>query len=174
MRSVPKSVKLGFTLIELLVVVAILGILTMLVASTFRTSQMKSRDGQRKSDLKQIANALETFYSDHGQYPPADGNGSIKACPFVSASQATACTWGSGQITDNKTVYFQKMPKDPASTTYFYRTLPVGSTTPQKFQLFAYLENNQDQDIVSTSLSYNCGVYKCNFAVTSSNTDYSE
>ena len=57
-------VKKGFTLVELLIVMAIISILATLIVGGFRSSQMRGRDGARKSDLKQISNALELFYSD--------------------------------------------------------------------------------------------------------------
>lgn len=133
---------------ELLVVIAILGILATIGLSSFRNSQMRGRDVQRKSDLKQVAGALELYYSDYNQYPAA---GSI--------------TWG-GEFTDGKTVYFRVLPTDPTSYNYLYRVDP----TNQKFRLYAYLENVQDKDIVS-GLTQICGSNKnCNFAITSPNT----
>jgi len=67
-----KKINKGFTLVELLVVMAILGVLVTLIGTAFRTAQARGRDVQRKSDLKQIANALELFFNDYGFYPPGD------------------------------------------------------------------------------------------------------
>ncbi len=160
--------KQGFTLVELLVVMAILGVLTTLTAGGFRSAQIRGRDAERKSDLKQISEALELFVSDYGRYP-SDVNGQIAACPFDSAADSgVPCVWGSSEMTDNKTIYFKTLPADPVDEgTYFYRIVP-GSNN-QKFQLFAKLENEKDQDIIP-SLSYLCGDEKCNFAITSTNT----
>ena len=73
-----------FTLVELLVVMAILGVLVTLVAGGFRTAQVRGRDSKRKSDLKEIANSLEVFYSDHNRYPE-ENNGIIQLSnSFVS------------------------------------------------------------------------------------------
>lgn len=152
----------GFTLIELLVVIAIIGILVAIGLVSFRTSQLRARDAQRKSDLKQVANSLEVFYSDHSAYPGASSGGLILGCPSTTP---TACSWGSGPFTDDSTIYFQILPKDPSSGLYFYRV----DGTHQKFQLFARLENAQDLQIISTS--YSCGTGgNCNFAITSPNT----
>ena len=49
----------GFTLIELLVVITIIGILAGIGLNSFQSSQKKSRDATRKSDLRQISHALE-------------------------------------------------------------------------------------------------------------------
>ncbi|KKR41619.1 MAG: Type II secretory pathway pseudopilin PulG-like protein, partial [Candidatus Woesebacteria bacterium GW2011_GWB1_40_12] len=65
-RSNIKNLSLGFTLVELLVVIAILGILATIGLVTFSSSQMRGRDAQRKSDLKQISSALEIYYNDYG------------------------------------------------------------------------------------------------------------
>ena len=54
----------GFTLIELLVVIAILGIMASIITYGLVGQQRKARDAQRKSDLKQVKNALEAAKSD--------------------------------------------------------------------------------------------------------------
>lgn len=148
----------GFTLVELLVVISIISVLVTVIAGGFRSSQTRGRDAQRKSDLKQIANALELYYSDYGKYPDA-------------------LMWGA-EFTDGKTVYFKVLPSDPVSTlNYFYRV----ADTPQnqKFQLFARLENSEDQDCLSGNCTnpgvvHSCGSKTCNFAVTSPNTTPTE
>lgn len=171
--------KKGFTLVELLVVMAILSSLVALVAGGFRSAQIRGRDAQRKSDLKQIANAVELLFSDYNQYPE-DSNGAVSACPFdPSGSTSTVCTWGTGSLTDGKTVYLKTLPKDPSSgLNYYYRTVPGSNNL--KFQIFTHLENKKDGSCIGSSctapggISYMCGSGICNFAVTSSNTDYSE
>jgi len=151
----------GFTLVELLVVIAILGILATIGLETFTSAQMRGRDTERKSDLGQISSALELYYSDYGSYPPALA-GKILGCPSPGGS----CSWGTGDFTDGKTIYFKTLPKDPTySYSYFYTTVLSG----QGFQLYAHLENTQDPELISTS--YSCGTNTlCNFAITSPNT----
>lgn len=158
----------GFTLVELLVVITILGILATIGLVVFSSAQMRGRDTQRKSDLKQISSALEIFNADYGTYPTA-ANGLIMGCPT-----GTTCTWGSSsQFTDNKTVYMKVVPKDPSSGhSYYYRTVAVNGAANTGFQLFAFLENTQDSSIISTI--YSCGSVTCNYSVTSSNTTPSE
>lgn len=53
-----KSTK-GFTLIELLVVISIIGFLTTLAVVSLNTARVKSRDGKRLSDMKQLNTAME-------------------------------------------------------------------------------------------------------------------
>lgn len=158
----------AFTLVELLVVMSIIGVLAALAVGNFRTTQIKGRDATRKSDLKQIANSLELFYADYGRYPAASGD-QISACSFNPVTQSGAvCSWGSGQLSDGKTVYFKQLPSDPsANQSYRYRIVP-GSNN-QKYQLFARLENSKDPDCIDG----NCN-QTYNFAVTSANTNASE
>ena len=173
-----KETAKGFTLVELLVVIAILGILATIGLVTFSSSQMRGREVQRKSDLKQISSALEIYYNDYGSYPIAS-NGQILGCPIATPT-STVCTWGTGQFTDGKTVFLKTVPKDPTSNfSYYYRTVTVGGGAKQGFQLYAGLENSQD---VSACIGGNCGSHSdlpagvtcggtvgCNFSITSPN-----
>jgi len=171
------TINKGFTLVELLVVMAIISILATVIIGGFRSSQMRGRDAGRKSDLKQIANALEIFYSDYGKYPPASGT-QIAGCSYNPATGiGAACAWGSSEFTDGKTVYFKTVPKDMApSQTYLYKV----SSTKNKFQLYAHLENSQDKNCIggncaNPGIADLCGgSYVCNFSMTSTNTTATE
>lgn len=185
LKNKHKKFGLGFTLVELLVVITILGILATIGLVAFTSAQARGRDTQRKSDLKQIASALELFYSDYGKYPDS-GGGQIKACGYNSAtSVGTLCVWGSGEFRDTngsgntKTTYFKSLPKDPIGTyNYYYRPVTVSSVANQGFQLYAELENSQDQNCLGGNCSthndlpsgVSCGSNgSCNFAVMSAN-----
>lgn len=64
----------GFTLLELLVVISIIAILITIGLTSFTTSQKKGRDAKRKSDIKDVQNALEQYYSICGyRYPTPTG-----------------------------------------------------------------------------------------------------
>lgn len=172
--------KNGFTLVELLVVMAILGILVTLVAAGFYTAQMRGRDAKRKSDLKEVANALSVFYSDHNRYPDSSG-GQIQACSYIP-DNSTSCTWGSDEFRDSATTYFKILPEDPTSSQNYVYRVPGGDT--QKFQLYAHLENTRDPnclpdaiggepdcetpDLGEVETEVDCGEI-CNFSVTSAN-----
>jgi len=173
LKSRSRKFQSAFTLVELLVVMAILGVLVTLIAGGFRTAQMRGRDAKRKSDLKEIANSLELYFSDHGQYPPSNA-GLVLGCPATTGS----CAWGSGEFTDGETVYFKTMPADPSSDlNYFYRAF----SSNQKFQIYAHLENPRDKNCLGGDCSSppalpggaSCGS-PCNFAVTSANTEPTE
>ena len=135
----------GFTLIELLIAMAIMGILATVGLGSFRTAQMRGRDTERKSDLKQISNAIELYYQDYNRYPAT----------FIF----------SGEFTDSKTSYMKVVHNDPTGACpYIYKV----SSTGKSYQLFARLENTEDKNI-DPAITIPCGSNKYNFSITSSN-----
>lgn len=63
----------GFTLIELLIVVAIIAVLAAIAVPNFLEAQTRAKVSRAKSDLRTLANAVESYFIDHGTYPP-DGD----------------------------------------------------------------------------------------------------
>src|SRR5450631_2774207 len=59
----------GFTLIELLVVMIIIGILAAIAIPVFLSQKSKGYDASVKSDLRTIANELESYNTDGLGYP---------------------------------------------------------------------------------------------------------
>ncbi|HKZ34561.1 MAG TPA: type II secretion system protein [Patescibacteria group bacterium] len=91
--------KKGFTLIELLVVIAIIGVLAAVVLVAINPAERlaQARDSGRKSDVGQIATALEAYFttSTDAEYPA---------------------------ILDNLTVAdLKRLPTDPTGGSYGYQ-----------------------------------------------------
>jgi type IV pilus assembly protein PilA len=59
----------GFTLIELLVVFAVIGILVAIAVPQFYSYRRRSIDSQMKSDAKNVALAMESYFSEKFVYP---------------------------------------------------------------------------------------------------------
>lgn len=59
----------GFTIVELLIVIVVIGILALLVITTYSGIQSKARNSQRQTDVASIQTQLEAFYSQNGYYP---------------------------------------------------------------------------------------------------------
>jgi type IV pilus assembly protein PilA len=59
----------GFTLMELLVVIAVIGILVAIAVPQFYSYRRRSIDSQMKSDAKNVALAMESYFSERFVYP---------------------------------------------------------------------------------------------------------
>lgn len=109
----------GFTIIELLVVIVIIGILVALALPNLFAAQARGRDSDRKNELKNLQQRLETHFNDNGSYPNPD--------------MAAVVTALGGAATDDEYVG----PRDDA---YLY------TSDGDSFTLTADLENDDDAD----------------------------
>jgi type II secretion system protein G len=132
----------GFTLIELLVVMAIIGTLSTLLVANFNAARERSRDAQRKSDLRNIQTALRIYYNDYGQYPDNSGT-RIAGC---GGSGTSACSWGSAWTAAGRT-YMNTLPDDPVSS----RDYRYNQTDDENYTLEACLENKSDDKCSGTA-----------------------
>ncbi|MBI2327750.1 type II secretion system protein [Candidatus Curtissbacteria bacterium] len=117
--------KFGFTLIELLIVIAILGILAaaVLVAVNPAKRQRQARDAARKSDIGQMATALQAYYTTPGGgYFPAGSGCGVAVGGFTTLI-------GSGDL--------KQVPTGPTGDGYCYVT--AGSAT--EASVYATLED---------------------------------
>lgn len=83
MMGVPRSRMTGFTLIELMIVVALIAILAAIAYPSYQEWVRKSRRGQAKADLVNLAQELERYRTVNNTYAgatlsieqsPAQGN----------------------------------------------------------------------------------------------------
>jgi general secretion pathway protein G len=89
MRKIRPTTKHGFTFIELLVVVTIIAVMAAVGMVSYRSANIRSRDGKRKADLEQLRTALEIYRADNSVYP------------------------ATGSLSSLTTTYIQAIPKDP-------------------------------------------------------------
>ncbi len=59
----------GFTIVELLIVIVVIGILALLVITTYSGIQQKARNSKRQTDVQSLQTQLEAFFSQNGYYP---------------------------------------------------------------------------------------------------------
>ena len=59
----------GFTIVELLIVIVVIGILALLVITTYSGIQQKARNAKRQTDVKSLQTQIEAYFSENGHYP---------------------------------------------------------------------------------------------------------
>ena len=79
----------GFTLIELLVVVVIIGVLAAIAIPVFLNQRQKAADAGTKSDLKNAATIVETYFVDNATYAGAS-LASLKSSKNVVVTMTSA------------------------------------------------------------------------------------
>ena len=122
----------AFTLIELLVVIALIGILSTLVLANLNSARERSRDAQRKSDLRSIQTALRLYYNDAGGYP------------------AVLPAWGSPWVVGT-TTYMNLLPADPQPSQSYRYT----QTDSETYVIETCLENkSDDKGMVTTDTTW--------------------
>lgn len=170
MKIVNKIWFFGFTGAEKLVVVLILFSLISLSYFNLQTSFRKSRDAQRKSDIRSIYDGLMAYENDFGAFP-ASFQGKIVACKGelneeTNLYELVPCEWywdGLRDVNDdNYPSYLENIPSDPfhgKGARYLY------ISNGKHFQVYAALESDSEDEyepaIVARQL--NCGNQICNF-----------
>jgi prepilin-type N-terminal cleavage/methylation domain-containing protein len=100
--------KTGFTVVELLVVIVVLVLLAGIIALSYGGYQQKARDGERRSDVTQIAAALSNYKNWKNTYiEQGSGCGSSAAGPingsgngWLAAKSTDIATYATNSILD--------------------------------------------------------------------------
>lgn len=153
---------------ELVFIACVLVSIAIVSWINFQSAFIRSRDVQRKNDLKHIASALNNYLYDFGAYPPAI-DGKIASCG--DPKNPSVCKWGVDAVADlgdpNYPPYINPLPRDPQQGKGRYY-LYISNT--RNFQLFASLENPLDDEYNGRVAQKNilCGEKACNFGIVSS------
>jgi type II secretion system protein G len=84
----------GFTLIELLVVIIIIGILSAIAIPVFLNQRKKAVDASIKSDLRTVAQSIETYYTDNQAYPATATQGAAGGDVVVTGGDTVKTSAG--------------------------------------------------------------------------------
>jgi prepilin-type N-terminal cleavage/methylation domain-containing protein len=145
----------GFTLIELLVVISIIAVILGLTTANFLGARGRARDAKRKSEMKEVKNALRLYYNDYQTYPAAnanppyiDGCGTdhLTLCP-AGCAQAEFVAGGTDGCTvaNDATIYMKRLPHDPSGVNYDFTYHRIASG--DDFCLATTLENTADSEV---------------------------
>lgn len=154
----------GFTIVELLIVIALMGILLTLSVVNLRSTQISSRDTERKTDIDTIASQLEIYYkvgTDNstvlGRYPStAELNNStniqanLRDADLKSFTPPGATSADTGFVAaTNSTQTTAGVSPQPTTSTYIYQPLQQNETLCNsaaqmctKFNLYYKLESD--------------------------------
>jgi type IV pilus assembly protein PilA len=132
-----KSKSRGFTLLEILLVVGIISILAGIVIVAINPSRQLAgvRNTERKSDIKQIDNALKQYYIDHGRFPTSTTANLLEVCDTGSVSYAdnvVNCGESLANLSILVPTYVTAIPKDAKASTVngagYEVSIPVSRT----------------------------------------------
>ena len=151
MPNVSQKQKQGFTLLELLITIALIGILSSIIAMTMVNPQKNARDAKRKSDLELIRSGLEIYSSDCGSYPATSSFIPGTASPLPLSGTTGTCSGNT---------YITTVPVDQTSGRNYSYVL----TTATTYALCAALEMAPSPAMDVTGCG-SCGA-TCNYKVT--------
>ncbi len=129
----------GLTLTEILVVVAILLLVLLAIFRVFRVDINRSRDAQRKTDLRDIKLAFEDYYNDNESYPP---EAYLADCDGPSLQP-----------------YLREVPCDPETgKPYLYMPYPGNGDNSQGYRVLSILTDKSDPIIEKLGCQNGCGI----------------
>jgi prepilin-type N-terminal cleavage/methylation domain-containing protein len=93
-----KCCDVGFTLTELMMVIAVIAILMAILLPVANTTMENIRYKQATAEISMIEAALETYYSDHGEYPDTSAMTSEQANEHLSDCLTSTYTVGGRDV----------------------------------------------------------------------------
>jgi len=104
----------AFTLIELLTVIAIIGVLAALLIPVLAGLSRRKYINAAQAELTAIQNAIESYHSAYGVYPPSNANGNVLLSPLYYELEGTTKAGGVYTTMDG----FSRIPAGEVSTDF--------------------------------------------------------
>jgi prepilin-type N-terminal cleavage/methylation domain-containing protein len=116
----------GFTIVELLIVIVVIGILALLVITTYSGIQAKARNAKRQTDVQSLQTQVEAFFTQNAYYPSnADMNSISWRATNMKSLDVNAMVDPSSSCSPT-TTGSTCLATAPAAKTYAYQ--PVNSS----------------------------------------------
>lgn len=141
----------GFTLVEILVVISIISILSAIGLVVYQNTQASARNTIRKSDLNNLASALELYLQTYKSYYVSSNHGTANGADCDIDTNAFYSSNITNYLSDNT------MPQDPSTNAnYCYISLEGGKS----YVLCANLENSSGSETnsICPDPRYNYGI----------------
>ncbi len=136
MSRIARTAKNGFTLVELVIVIAVIAILATIVTLSLIGLQTDTRNNQRSTSVTVLAEALEKYYDENGEYP---------SCPAVTAAPSAV-----GQTLDIDATVL-KAPRSSTQNSIICNDISAATTA----DVFAYVGDGSPQCLTGVAcLSY--------------------
>jgi prepilin-type N-terminal cleavage/methylation domain-containing protein len=136
----------AFTLVELLVVIAIIGLLSSIAVVSMGGSRTKARDLKRKTDLKQLATAVELYFAKNDSYPSTSNAWWSTCNGWVGLKGVSGAN---GWIPNLAPEFMGQLPLDPVrGTNIGIMTGPSGAADVAQY-CYIYRSNGTDYKIAS-------------------------
>lgn len=145
----PKLNNKGFTIVELLIVIVVIGILALLVITTYSGIQAKARNSKRQTDIQAIQTQLEAFFSQNGYYPSL---GDLNT--GTDANTDANSTW----VASNMKSLDQTALVDP-SNPHSSRHLSANATTGKAAKEYSYEVTKSDGTSSCEAQDTDCAKY---------------
>jgi general secretion pathway protein G len=153
----------GFTLIELLVVLVIIMILVGVIIGAAKYAQTKAARSRAQGEIAGIENALESYKSDNGIYPPTpNGRPSVATAPNYANSAIlykalttpkVYLTFKLNQIAVNGTVTYLVDPFGSPYRYYCTRPAQLDQTNSASFDLWSYGPDGKNDEGTNDDIS---------------------
>jgi prepilin-type N-terminal cleavage/methylation domain-containing protein len=113
----------GFTIVELLIVIVVIGILALLVITTYSGIQQKARNSKRQTDIQSLQTQMEAFYSQEGYYPSL---GNMNSASWRATNMKSL---DEGALTDPSNPNSAALVAAPAAKSYAYAVTDSGGAS---------------------------------------------
>jgi prepilin-type N-terminal cleavage/methylation domain-containing protein len=117
----------GFTIVELLIVIVVIGILALLVITTYSGIQAKARNSKRQTDIQSIQTQLEAYFSQNGFYPSLTDMKGTAAGGWISTNMKSLDA--NALIDPSNPTQSNQLVASPAAKVYSYQVTQADSTT---------------------------------------------